>query len=72
MAAVKRKRGFRTDGSSHKQGVKNEIDIVKHFNDNENTNINNHLKEIYKISTSLFWKHIGGTKNENRCDCYMW
>lgn len=52
---------FRTDGSVHHSGIKNERGCVGHMNENPNNSINKHLEEKYK-SKIKSWTHKGGTR----------
>lgn len=54
---------FQTDGSSHENGIKNEKDTVKWFNENPNNDISKTLEIKYESTiVENSWKHEGGTK----------
>ena len=58
---------FRTDGSSHTDGIANEVGNVAYFNANPNCNINMRLRGGEE--TSLEWEAQGGTQQKADAFC---
>lgn len=58
---------FRTDGSSHTDGIANELGNVEYFNANPNCNINMRLCEYEE--TSVKWESQGGTQQKADAFC---
>ena len=58
---------FRTDGSSHTDGIANEAGNVAYFNSNPNCNINMRLRG--EEETSLEWEAQGGTQQKADAFC---
>ena len=62
-----KKMPYRTDGSSHINGIANEVNSIAYFNANPNCNINNRLRGHEE--TPLEWDKRGGTQQKADAVC---